>query len=77
MSDAGSLAVAADLSNSGVTSFAQQAFAPGYTPAPQSYSGYAPATAIRPEGFAPGLFAFSCLHFISPKHVSDQLLSCL
>ena len=62
-SDAASLAVAADLSNSGVTSFAQQSFAPGQ--APQLSKDLGPAVAIHPEGYAPG---FRRSHVLCHRH---------
>lgn len=70
MSDGGSLAVAADLSNSGVTSFAQQSFAPGQ--APQLYKDLGPAVAIHPEGYAPG---FPCTHILHPHRHPACLFS--
>ncbi len=66
MSDASSLAVAADLANSGVTSFAQQSFAPDQ--APQLSKDLGPAVAVQPEGYAPGFPPSQSWHFMEIKH---------
>ncbi len=66
MSDASSLAVAADLANSGVTSFAQQGFAPEQ--APQLYKHLGPAVAVQPEGYAPGVSPSRVYLYMNTKH---------
>ena len=75
MSDAGSLAVAADLANSGVTSFAQQSFAPDQ--APQLHREMGPAVAIQPEGFAPGSPPSHIRHLLDTKYIhASRRLHC-